>query len=220
MRPFLVRLLHPFLRRWYAWWSSKPRAFKADGLDMIVLPGVFHPGIFISTGLMAEHVAGLELSGRNFLELGAGAGRVALIAARKGASVTASDINPQAIENVKLNAERNGLKLAAVLSDLFAALPQHFDVIAINPPYYKYDAKSDAEKAFFAGNGHDYFVRLFPELAARMRKGTEVFIVLSGDLDRRPIDALAAQQRISFTEVRRKLFLGEAQVVFRSTLIE
>ena len=131
----------------------------------------------------------------------------------------ASDINPQAIANVKLNAERNKVEVDAVLSDLFTALPQHFDVIAINPPYYNYDPKTDAEKAFFTGSGHDYFVRLFPELVPRMHKGTQVFMVLSGDLDRRPIDALAAQHSISFTEVRRKLFLGEAQVVFRSTLV-
>ncbi len=219
MRPLLVRLLHPFLRRWYAWWSRKPRRFKADGLDMMVLPGVFHPGIFISTGLMAEHMTSIDLSGRSFLELGAGAGRVALIAARRGAHVVASDINPRAIDNVKLNAERNGLKVDTVVSDLFNGLPQRFDVIAINPPYYKYDPKTDAEKAFFAGSGHNYFVRLFPELASRIRNGTQVFMVLSGDLDRRPIDELARNSGISFTEVRRKIFLGEAQVVFVLTLL-
>ncbi len=219
MRPLLVRLLHPFLRRWYAWWSSKPRRFKADGLDLMVLPGVFHPGIFISTGLMAEHVTSLDLAGKSFLELGAGAGRVALIAARGGARVIASDINPQAIENVKLNAARNGLEVEALFSDLFVGLPQHFDFIAINPPYYNYHPKTDAEKAFFTGSGHNYFVRLFPELVSRMRTGTSVFMVLSGDLDRRPIDELAKNSGISFTEVRRKVFLGEAQVVFVLTLL-
>ncbi|MEO8067937.1 MAG: methyltransferase [Flavobacteriales bacterium] len=217
MRPILVRLLHPFLRRWYAWWSSKPRSFKADGFDLIVLPGVFHPGIFISTGLMAEHIASLDLAGKTFLELGAGAGRVALIAARNGAHVTASDINPQAVENVKLNAERNNQRLEVVISDLFNSLPGHFDVIAINPPYYQHDAKTDAEKAFFAGTGHSYFVRLFPALVQRIAQGADVYMVLSDDLDRKPIDALASESGLVFTGVRRKVFLGEAQVVFRIT---
>jgi release factor glutamine methyltransferase len=136
MRRLLVHLLHPILRRWYTWSSSRRRRYRRDGLDLVVLPGVFHPGLFVSTGLMAEHVSSLDLRGRTFLELGAGSGRVALIAARKGAVVTASDVSAAAIENTTINASRNRLPVNVVRSDLFEALPQHFDVIVINPPYY------------------------------------------------------------------------------------
>jgi release factor glutamine methyltransferase len=215
MRHFLIRLLHPILRRLYAWWSRRSRTFHKDGLDMVVLPGVFHPGIFISTGLMAEHVASLRLEGRGFLELGAGAGRVALIAAKKGARVTASDINPASIENVKVNADRNKLQVNVVRSDLFDALPQHFDTIAINPPYYPYEPRNEAEKAFFAGGDRDYFRRLFPELARRIASDAEVYMVLSDDLDRKPIEAIAGSYALRLKPVRRKSWLGEAQVVHR-----
>ncbi len=215
MRHFLVRLLHPFLRRWYGWWSKRTRHYRRDGLDLVVLPGVFHPGLFISTGLMAEHVAGLDLTGRSFLELGAGSGRIALTAARKGAHVTASDISDAALENLRINSARNRLPIDVVRSDLFDALPMHFDMITINPPYYPYDAENDAERAFFAGRDHGYFVRLFPELKERVGRGSEVYMVLSADLDQRPIGSIAARNGLKLTTARRKQWLGEVQVVHR-----
>ena len=215
MRHFLVRLLHPFLRRWYNWWSSKPRHYRYKELDLLVMPGVFHPGIFISTRTMVEHVETLNLAGRSFLELGAGAGLVALVAARNGAVSTASDISEQAVLNLTENAKRTKLALNVVRSDLFNSLPQRFDVIVINPPYYPYEPKNDAEKAFFAGGDRNYFIRLFPELARRIADGSEVYMVLSDDLDRRPIEAIATASRLGLKELHRKSWLGEAQVVFQ-----
>ena len=214
MRHFLVRLLHPFLRHWYNWWSSKPRHYRYEGLDLLVMPGVFHPGIFISTRTMVEHVETLPLKGRSFLELGAGTGLVALVAARNGATATASDISEQAVLNLTENARRTNLPLNEVRSNLFNALPKHFDVIVINPPYYPYEPKNDAEKAFFAGGDRSYFIRLFPELARRIVDGSEVYMVLSDDLDRRPIEAIADTAGLGLKELRRKSWLGEAQVVF------
>lgn len=214
MRKLLVRVLHPFLRKWYSAHNSAPRHHRVDGLNLVVLPGVFHPGFFHSTALLAEHIATFDLKGRRFLELGAGTGRVALTAARAGAVVTASDINPKAVENLRINAERNNLSLDVVLSDLFDRLPGHFDIIAINPPYYRRDPATDAERAFLAGADHQYFRRLFPALAQRVDLGTQVLMVLSADVDLAPIAALARQSGLHFTEVRRKKRWGEAQVIF------
>lgn len=214
MRKLLVRVLHPFLRKWYSAHNGAPRYYRTDGLDLVVLPGVFHPGFFHSTALLAEHIATFDLKGRRFLELGAGTGRIALTAARAGAVVTASDINPKALENVRLNAARNNLPADAVLSDLFDRLPGQFDIIAINPPYYQRDPATDAERAFLAGADHQYFRRLFPALAQRVDLGTQVVMVLSADVDLDPIAAIAQPSGLHFTEVRRKKRWGEAQVIF------
>lgn len=215
MRFFLVRLLHPLLRRWYNWWSASKRHYRYRDLDLVVLPGVFHPGIFISTRTMVEWIETQALKGRSFLELGAGAGLVALVAARNGAVVTASDISEQAVRNLEENSRRTSLPITTVRSDLFDSLPQRFEVIAINPPYYPYEPRNEAEKAFFAGSERQYFTRLFPELRRRIGQGAEVYMVLSGDLDRKPIDAIAGLQALRLEEVHRKSFLGEAQVVHR-----
>lgn len=218
MRSFLARFLHPLLRRCYVWWNSTQRYHRFRDLDLVVLPGVFHPGLFGSTRVMAEYIGTLGLEGRTFLELGAGTGLIALIAARRKAIVTASDVSAMAVRNVRENAARNRLPIAVVHSDLFNALPQHFDVIAINPPYYANEPRNDMERAFHAGKDLDYFVRLIPALRSRLGHGAQVYMVLSANLDRAPIDHLAAKNGIALVEVHRGRVMGETQVVYRSTL--
>jgi len=139
---------------------------------------------------------------------------VALTAARAGAIVTASDINPAAIENLKLNSERNQLPISVVESDLFDRLPQHFDVIAINPPYYARDPRNDIERAFFAGGGHEYFMRLFPTLAERIAHGSQVYMVLSEDVDLGSIGSIAEDHGITPVPLWVERRSGEAQFIF------
>jgi release factor glutamine methyltransferase len=218
MRRLLVRITHPFLRWWYTRWNARERRYGYHGLDLLVLPGVFHPGIFGSTHAMAEWVARLPLKGRRFLELGAGSGMVALVAAREGAHVTASDVNAQAVRNVERNARRNRLDVRVVRSDLFEHLPERYDVIAINPPYYSRDPANDAERSFFAGKDLSYFQRLLPELARRIIAGSEVFMVLSMDLDRTGIDLALMTNGLRTEEVHRRARFGESQIVYRLVL--
>jgi release factor glutamine methyltransferase len=208
-----LRPLHPLLRRGYAWHNARPRRFQRDGLDLLVLPGVFHPGFFHSSGTLARHVATLDLKGRAFLELGAGTGRVALTAARAGAIVTASDINPAAVENLRMNSERNGLPVTVLQSDLFDGLPGCFDIIAINPPYYPEDPQDLPGRAFFSGTDHAYFVKLFGQLAPRIADGSEVLMVLSAQLCMDPIMALADAHGLYLSGVHAEWHWGEEQVV-------
>lgn len=49
--------------------------------------------------------------------------------------VTGADISPDFIENAKLNAEKNNLKINYIQSDLFSNVEGLFDVIWFNPPY-------------------------------------------------------------------------------------
>lgn len=187
---------------------------RVDGFDLLIPPGVFHPDIFLSTRLLAEHIRGLPLRGKSFLDLGTGSGRIALTAARVGARVTACDLNPSAVTSAKRNAERNGLRLNAVLSDQFDALPSHFDVIAINPPYYDRDPAALSEHAFLAGAGHHYFIRLFPSLAERIRKGSEVFMVLSENLELELLRSIARTSGLEWQAVRTAKRWGESTTVF------
>jgi predicted nicotinamide N-methyase len=54
-----------------------------------------------------------SLRGRGVLELGCGLGLPSLVAAARGARVLATDWAPEAIELVRVNAERNGISLEA-----------------------------------------------------------------------------------------------------------
>ncbi|HYS72272.1 MAG TPA: HemK2/MTQ2 family protein methyltransferase, partial [Thermoplasmata archaeon] len=69
------------------------------------------------------------------LELGTGTGYVALHAAKAGARVVATDVNPGSVRLARKNARANGLHVAVVRCDLLRGLRGPFDVIAINPPY-------------------------------------------------------------------------------------
>ena len=214
IRRTALRAAAPILKRWYAWWNGHERHVRVDGLEYVVFPGVFPPHPFFSTRLLAEHVRTLPLKGRTFLDLGTGSGRIALTAARAGAIVSACDLNPAPVACATNNAARNNLRITAVMSDQFDALPDHFDVIAINPPYYDRDPTTPAEQAFMAGEGLRYFQRLFPVLADRIYQGSEVFMVLSEDLDLERIQAIARKSGLDMNGLRRARRWAETSTVF------
>jgi release factor glutamine methyltransferase len=87
------------------------------------------------TFLLARAVHATVRSGQSFLEVGCGAGLVSLVAARAGASVTATDLNPHAVALLRHNARENGLQVRSIQTDLLEGLPGPFDVVAFNPPY-------------------------------------------------------------------------------------
>lgn len=69
---------------------------------------------------LARHVAGLDasdLAGADVLELGCGLGLPALVAALRGARVTATDWSPEAIDALVENAARNGVAIDARIHD-------------------------------------------------------------------------------------------------------
>src|SRR5205085_2367128 len=84
----------PALRRYL----SRERVYRYEGISLQIHPEVFHPGFFFSTKLLLRYLLQLPLHQRSLLELGAGSGLISFAAARAGADVTASDINPVAVQ--------------------------------------------------------------------------------------------------------------------------
>ena len=72
------------------------------------------------------------------LELGAGCGAVALLAARHSAHVTATDLNPRAIEFALFNAALNGVEnVEWLVGDAWQPVQgRRFDRIVCNPPFF------------------------------------------------------------------------------------
>jgi release factor glutamine methyltransferase len=187
------------------WYLSKSRNFTYQGITVTVWPGVFHPGFFHSTKFLLGFLENQPVHGKQFLELGCGSGLISIFAARKGALVTASDINPKAVENTHINAKQNQVDVLTIHSDLFDELPQKkWDWIVINPPYYPQSPKTEAEYAWYCGQEYQYFEKLFTGLSGILRPEMRVLMVLSEvcDLDR--IFSVAHKYQVTFEKIAEK----------------
>jgi len=148
--------------------------------------------------------------------LGCGTGIISVLAAKKNARVVSSDINPTAIENVKLNAKKNGVEITTYLSDLFVDLPQQqFDFIIINPPYYPKTPETIAEEAWFCGEHFEYFEKLFSTITPWTHGQSEVYMILSEDCDTEHIKQIAFINGLTLTIVVEKKKFGELNYIFR-----
>lgn len=215
----LIRLISPGLKIYVKYYFKKPRSWQYKGLNLTILPSVFFPHFTHSTKMLMDFVEEQDLIGSTFLELGCGTGAVSTLAAKKGAEVTASDINPSAVKNADLNAKANGVQLHAVKSDLFDKIAPHlFDCIMINPPYYPKKPQNDAEYAWFCGEDFDYFKRCFAQLHSYMHHNSFVYMILSEDCDLVKIQSLAKEMNLSFHLVKSKKKWGELTVIYQLKL--
>src|SRR5688572_18246060 len=111
----------------------------ADGVPLVVLPQVFNPVLLRSGALMARALSGLAIgdaTSLSVLDLGTGSGIGAVFAARKGASVVAVDINPEAVRCARINALLNHVdeRIDVRLGDLFEPVRgEEFDLVLFNP---------------------------------------------------------------------------------------
>jgi release factor glutamine methyltransferase len=198
------------------WTIARDRTSRVAGLKLHVPRGVFHPGLFFSTKVLAREIEALGVTGRRVLDVGCGSGALALVAARAGGEVTAIDVNPSAVEATRANAVRNGLRVEVLQSDLFAALDRRmFDVVVVNPPYFRRDPTTLAERAWHAGAGFEYFEGLFSGLGAHVAEGGVVLMVLGEDCELDAIAPIAAANGWSVELHRRQLVWLEEQRVVR-----
>ena len=87
-------------------------------------------------------------AGERVLEIGAGLGLAAVLAARAGAVVVATDIVPAAVTSVRANAALNGVDVDARVGDGYAPVRgERFDVVCSNPPQMPTPPGADRDDA-------------------------------------------------------------------------
>jgi release factor glutamine methyltransferase len=201
---------------WLVKYLTRTRMYSYKGISLQIPPEVFHPGFFSSTKLLLRYISKEHLSEKKFLELGAGAGLLAVYAAKKGAVVTATDISPFSVKCLRRNAETNGVEVQIIQSDLFEAIPRiPFDYILINPPYYKKNPSSDVEFAWYCGENGEYFQKLFSCLRHYVHPGTEVLMVLCDGCDLEMIRQMAAEHFFNMEVVYTRGTVIEKNFIFR-----
>ena len=203
--------LLPFLRIYL----NSPRTYQYQGINLRIIPGVFHPGFFFSTQFLLKYIKHLPLNGRSFLELGAGSGLISFYANLKGAKVTASDISTNVIQNIAFNQLKNGVNFEVIHSDLFTEFgDRKFEMILINPPYFKRNPKSEADYAWYCGENSEYFIRLFSELNNFICNESLVFMILSEECAIVEIKQIAKQNNFVLKVVKRKRIWLEENFIF------
>lgn len=141
--------------------------------------------------------------GERLLELGAGLGVSAVLAAKAGARVTATDVVPEAVEAIRLNARLNGAEVDARLGDCYAPVAgERFDVICSNPPQMPTPPGRDRADAVAAADngGRDGWLMLDRVIAgarAHLRHGGRLVFSLFAFLG--PKAALAKLEAAGLT---------------------
>ena len=203
-RPMLVRYL------------SRTRRYRYKDIELEIPPQVFHPGFFSSTQLLLKYIGLFPLEGKKMLELGAGSGLIAIHAAKKHADVTASDINPVAIDYLHKNSLRNNVRFEIIQSNLFTSIDKrNFDIIAINPPYYKKQPHSLLDHAWYCGEKGEYFSVLFEQLPLYIHANSEVIMVLCQGCDIGMIKEEARSFGFTLKLMQAKQYLLEKNFIYR-----
>lgn len=173
---------------------SKQRSYTYKNIRLTIFPEVFHPGFFFSTRFLLDYITRQTIKHKTFLELGAGSGLISIYAAQQGAIVTATDINPIAIQGLHSNSRVNKVSLRIIESDLFQSIPEEkFDLIAINPPYYKKTPITYKDYGWYCGENGEYFLELFKKLKNHIHDESLVLMVLFEGCDIKMISEYAVQ---------------------------
>jgi SAM-dependent methyltransferase len=104
------------------------------------------------------------------LDVGAGPGTLGLALARRGGSVTVTDVNGRASRTAALNARLNGLQLEVAEGDLLAPVAgRRFDLVVSQPPWVALPRGVDAVTYLHGGSrGDEVLMRLLAELPSAL----------------------------------------------------
>jgi HemK-related putative methylase len=125
------------------------------------------------------------------LEIGAGFGLAAVLAAKAGATVVATDVVEEAVQAIRSNAALNGVSIDARLGDCYAPVAEErFDVICTNPPQMPTPPERErADAAAAADNGgRDGWLildRTIAGAAAHLRPGGRLVFTIFDFLGRK-----------------------------------
>jgi release factor glutamine methyltransferase len=130
-------------------------------------------------------------AGERVLEIGAGFGLAAVLAAKAGATVVATDVVEDAVQAIRTNAALNGVAIDARLGDCYAPVAgERFDLICTNPPQMptppgreRLDAAAAADNG--GRDGWEILDRAITGAPAHLRPGGRLVFTIFGFLGRK-----------------------------------
>lgn len=212
IRVVLESMTHPI----YKLFSSAKRTWEYHDMKLDVMPGIFHPGWFVTSVLLLEELEKLNLPGKRILEMGCGAGALACRAAQLGADSYASDITKTACRNAEGNALTNHLNVNVIQSDLFDQISDEhrFDHIFVNPPFNPTYPEREDDFAFCCGEEYEYYISLFSNLKNRLSENGILTMALAESCDMERILEIADSENISYERILTKRKWSETNYLY------
>lgn len=163
------------------------REWRRRGVEVPALGARIHPHYGVYAPIRGEYVDlvaraadAWPVGGRCALDVGTGTGVLALLLARRGARVLATDVEPRAVRCARENAARLALSAAVEVSqaDLFPAGGAPVDLVVSNPPWLPAAAHTPLDRAVYDPGGA-FLERLVAGLPGALRPGGEAWVVIS-----------------------------------------
>lgn len=226
----MVRTLYRRIERrlYQSWLALRFRLFDrrrhnrlvvehVGGIPLVVMPGVFNPALFATAELFLSALEAMQIRpGLRALDLGAGAGLFGIAAARRGAAVTATDLNPIAARCARINAILNDVTMDVRQGDLFEPVAgERFDLVLFTPPMFEGDPEDEMAMAFFA---RDILDRFFDALAAHLLPGGCALIRASSTASLAACRSAAERNGVSLTTVATRRTPGEVYHVLKAAI--
>jgi release factor glutamine methyltransferase len=188
---------------------TEPSTCAFLGQEWDVLPTVVAPDQVVSAALYAEWLR--YPIGGSFCEVGCGSGIYTVLAAQRGCQrVVGIDINPAAVQNTALNAERHGVgaRVDARLGSMFEPLAgdERFDVIFWNSAHLEVDPdfeSTDVVDFIVFDPGFDNHDAYFRDARRHLADRGRLFIGWTDLGDEKRLEALASKHRFALRPRRR-----------------
>ncbi len=195
-----------------------------QNMAFVVEPEVYEPAE--DTFLLADDLDVRE--GEHVLELGTGCGLLAILAAKAGARVLATDVNPAALRCARNNSRTHDVekRVEFRLGDLFEPVDdERFDLIILNPPYLPVPREEELgtplDRAWEGGpDGRNVIDRFLDELPEHLGPQGRVLLVQSSlsnvkktvrQLEEKGFEVETVSKKLPFEElflVRARRFLA------------
>ena len=194
-----------------------------NGNALFIHPKVFHAGHFPSTAWFGSELCNLLKNDSNFCEVGCGSGVISCLVALANPKlqIIATDINPYASENTKLNAEALGLqsRFTVLTGDVLDSIKSeaYFDAIFWALPFGFLDPGTEIslEEAQVFDPGYRAIRKFFQTAKHHLKPNGKILVGFSTDLGHLELlEVLARECSIKLTIIKEKIIKEDADVKF------
>ena len=207
-----------FMNRRHDW-----ETVSIEGKSFLIHPNVFHSGQFPSTTWFAKELMNQIQGCSSFCEIGCGTGVIACILALANPSlkVVATDLNPDASENVRINANHLGLtsRISVRQGDVLDAIgsDEQFDLLFWALPFGFLDPGTpiNLEEAQVFDPGYRAIRKLLHSAKQHLKSGGRLLLGFSSDLGNYELlENIAQEVHASIRVVAKTLIQEDAKLQF------